>query len=719
LSNCSTDSIVDFQWIAAGTYTVTVVDQVCPNNIFSFPVVVPNGSILPPPVVSPNYTACEGESLTLSGTATFPATDIIWVNAANNLNATGNPLVIQNATVGMSGNYYAKAIDNTGCASAQVGFTVEVFAKPVIAHVQVNCLGTSAEMDVTASLAGSGTLSFSLDGINWQASNVFSGVAPGTLTLHVKNGASNCETTLPLSIPNCACPTAPVVDITAPQHSCSTTAIPVSASFTNVSNATWTSTGTGTFTTTSGASPLTTDYTPSATDLALGHVYLIATTDDPDGAGPCTPVSQSVYIILVDSLQTPVITTLNPSYCEGDTVVMVANGVNSYVHWTGPGGFVSDSTSAVLNGATQFLSGIYTATASGNGCVTKSADYLLTVSPAPVLTITSTKVDENCEGHANGEITVNVSGGTGNYTVCDGLFINCATTSNEHTFKWLAPSTYTIYVADASCPNAQNSITATINAGAHVDPPTTATYNNPVCVGEDLIMNATGAVGSSFLWTDMKNNFTASGATVTRTPSEVGMTGTYKVQRVESGCASEPYLLDVKVYDNPSILSIDTLCVGSIDSGRITVNASIAVGDEMEFALNDGAFQTSNVFDNLTNGLYQIHARALGSDCVTTLSEVELYCSCNCNRDVTVNVFPNPNNGTFNVKASLFQDASSIVLTVYDMSGRTIYEKLIEPTTHQLNENIDIKSYAAGAYMLRVVIDGERFLVPITVHDSK
>lgn len=84
-----------------------------------------------------------------------------------------------------------------------------------------------------------------------------------------------------------------------------------------------------------------------------------------------------------------------------------------------------------------------------------------------------------------------------------------------------------------------------------------------------------------------------------------------------------------------------------------------------------------------------------------------------------MNVFPNPNNGTFNVKASLFQDASSIVLTVYDMSGRTIYEKLIEPTTHQLNENIDIKSYAAGAYMLRVVIDGERFLVPITVHDSK
>ncbi|MEZ5046764.1 MAG: SdrD B-like domain-containing protein [Chitinophagaceae bacterium] len=716
LSNCVNASVANFQWIAPGSYTVTVVDQICPNNVFSYPVVVPAGAVIPPPTVSSNYTACAGEDLVLSGSVVSPATNIIWVNAATNLNATGNPLVIQNATLSMSGNYYAKAIDINGCASSQVGFTVDVFEKPVITHVQVNCFGTTANVTVSAT-TGTGSLTYSLDGSVYQSSNEFTGITQGNYVVHVMNGTSNCETTLPIYVPNCACPNSPEITIDAPLTSCGLTPIPVSTAFTNVGNATWSSTGSGTFTIASGASPLASVYTPSASDLATGQVNLVVTTDDPDGAGPCTPVSESILIYLVDSLETPSITLNQASYCWGDTLILTSSSPTPII-WTGKGAFYSDSSVGVVNGVTEFLSGYYFATATGNGCTTKIDSVLVDIAPAPILTVTASVVDENCEGHANGEITIDVSGGSGNYTVCDGLFINCAASTGNNTFKWLAPGVYTIFVADQTCPNAQNTITETVQAGLHVDPPTSASYNNPVCVGEDLVLTATGTLGSTYLWTDMTNNYTANGEVIIRTPSELGMSGTYKVQRLDNGCASEAILLDVHIFDNPIIASIDTVCMGSIDSGKITINALVGSGDELEYALNDGAFQTSNVFEYLSNGLYQIKVRPVGSDCEVVVNDVELYCDCHCGKDADITVYPNPNKGKFTVKVQTASENAIVGIALYDLQGRLIYDKSLEARAGQMIHDINIQGFATGAYMIKLNIDGEIYVRPVLI-DSK
>jgi hypothetical protein len=716
LGNCVTGTSANFPWVAPGSYNVTVVDQICPNNVFTYPVTVAPGTPVPVPTIASSYSTCGGESLTLSGTVTAPAVNILWVHGPTFLNAVGNPLVIQNASMSMSGNYYAKAIDINGCASPQVATVVTISEKPVITHVQVNCFGSTATVTISATSA-TGTLSYSLDGTNYQASNEFTTVGQGNYTVHVKNGTSNCEATLPIYILNCACPNSPVVTITAPSVSCGTTTIPVSASFTNVGNATWSTTGTGTFSTTNGVSPLSSVYTPSATDIATGHVNLVVTTDDPDGAGPCSPTSETFSILLKDTLLQPSIITNQASYCQDDTLQLTSNTTNPII-WTGVGGFYADSSIGVVTGLTPFLSGYYKVTSTGNGCATKSDSVFITVAPAPVITVTKSVVNENCEGHANGEVTITATGGSGSYTICNSLFLNCATTSSSNTFKWLAPSTYTFYVADASCKSHQTSITATVEPGLHVDPPTGASYNSPVCVGEDLILTVTGIPGSTYLWTDLKNNYTATGEVVTRTDAQTGMSGDYKVQRLESGCASIDYILPVHIYDNPIITSADTMCLGSVDSGRITVNATIAFGDAIEYALNDGAYQLSNVFDNLTNGLFEIKARAVGSDCETTMNAIELYCACYCGRDAQVNVFPNPNDGTFNLNVNLIPKDASIVVSVFDMSGRTVYEQVLEGSNSQVTTSIDIKAFASGPYMVRVLIDNERFLVPITVNSK-
>jgi subtilisin-like proprotein convertase family protein len=68
-------------------------------------------------------------------------------------------------------------------------------------------------------------------------------------------------------------------------------------------------------------------------------------------------------------------------------------------------------------------------------------------------------------------------------------------------------------------------------------------------------------------------------------------------------------------------------------------------------------------------------------------------------------VYPNPNNGNFNVQ---FKNAVSeqIELNVYDMSGRNVFNRNYS-TQNDFNENIQLNAIQAGIYLLSI-FDGER-----------
>lgn len=710
LSNCVNAANANFQYVGAGNYTVTVVDQSCPNNIYSYPVTINPGILVAPPTVPSVINGCQGSDLVLSGTSTGT---INWTFGGNNFNALGNTVTRFNAQTWMSGIYRAKTIALNGCASMPVDVQVEVGVSPTIVHVQVNCISSSAHIEVTAS--GPGTLQYSLDGLVYQSSNIFDGTPGGNYLLHVKSLTTNCVTTLSIHVPNCACPNEPVIDVTYPENSCGLTAIPLTATWSNASSASWTTGGTGNFNVSSGASPFSNTYTPSAADLLAGTVNLSITTVDPDGAGPCAPVTSTIHLHLVSSLPTPVISASQLSYCTGDSVALSTN-TTLPLHWSGPGGFSSDSDIAWIPNATQFVSGAYTASLTGNGCSTTSSVYNLVVAAAPSLTVSTSVVDEMCEGHGNGQITVNVTGGTGTYKICDDFEINCNTTTAPYTFKYLGPQTYTIYVSDATCLNSRTSSVATVHPGIHVPMPLTASYNSSsLCEGDDLVLTATGTGGLDFLWTDKTNNWLAYGAVVTREDALPAMSGPYTVVQIDNGCASDPLFLDVLVGEFPIVSAVDTFCGGG-DLGRITITATNNSGQEIEYALNDGAYQSSNIFDSLSNGLYQVKARSVGTNCETVVPAiVELYCDCHCEKQAVATVFPNPNTGSFTVNLELKEGSENIKLELFDITGRRIYTETTEEQSHFLRRNLSISHLEAGTYTLKVSVDLENFLVPVTV----
>jgi hypothetical protein len=711
LQNCPGCPCTNLQWLSPGTYTVTVTDIGCNGTTQTYTTTINPGAIVPTPVVANVITACVGEPLQLIGNINTPATTINWTKGSSLFNAIGNPSIIQLATLSLNGKYIAKALDQNGCASAPIEFDVLISDKPILDSIEIQCGGNTTNAIIHANLS-TGSLLYSWDGNTYTSQNTFSNITPGNYTLHLKANNSSCETIVPVSIPNCNCVNSPTVTILAPKVSCSNTAIPIEATFTNVNQASISSTGTGSFSVNMSTSPLQTTYLPSAFDIANGHVTITVTTDDPDGAGQCTAITKSITIYLKDSLSKPNIVSNSTSYCQGDTVILSAQ--QPFIQWNTPSmvNIVSDSLRIVST--TNLDNGQYIAYAIGNGCTTQSDTFSLLVNNPPFLNVNLNLTHEQCAGNANGGVEVAISGGTGLYNACYIKYANCELAhTSPIEFKWLSPGNYTMYVSDASCPNAWTTYNYTLHPGKIVAPPTSANYNIGLCEGDSLLLHATGLPGE-YIWTNTIDNCVLYGMNVYRPNANPAMNGAYKVHRVENGCSSESLYVDVYTYEQPQVVAIDTQCTGA-NEGTLSVNTIPTQHDTLEYAINNGAFQTSNLFTELSNGLYDVHVRTKGSNCITTINNVEL--SCTSLKEINLSVFPNPNNGSFTLNAILPQTYDDAIINVFDMNGKLIYEAIASTEFNILNHTINISSYAKGAYMLRVLLDGERYILPILVNE--
>ena len=66
-----------------------------------------------------------------------------------------------------------------------------------------------------------------------------------------------------------------------------------------------------------------------------------------------------------------------------------------------------------------------------------------------------------------------------------------------------------------------------------------------------------------------------------------------------------------------------------------------------------------------------------------------------------INIFPNPNNGSFNLVLDRITDIMDYQLEIINISGQLIYQKTLNIRAEQHNENIIIpEAVVTGAYFL-------------------
>lgn len=262
------------------------------------------------------------------------------------------------------------------------------FAVQSITPTAVTCFGLSnGKIDVVAS----GTnLKYSLDGITWQTSNQFTGLAAGTYSVSVRTpeGCIITDATIVITEPA-------IVNASASNNGPYCTGAPTElvGSSTSTGTLSYQWTGPGGFTST----------VQNPTNATQSGTYTLVVTN----SSSCSSLPQTTNLLVAPS--SPLTITKIDPLCNGGTsgsatVATIAPGTHTY-QWTPAGGNAAT--------ASNLTPGTYTVQVTNQaGCI--SSINVTIINPAPlVLNLANTTV--NC-GQKDGSVTATVTGGTGNIT---------------------------------------------------------------------------------------------------------------------------------------------------------------------------------------------------------------------------------------------------------------------------------------------------------------
>lgn len=414
----------------------------------------------------------------------------------------------------------------------------------------------------------------------------------------------------------------------------------------------------------------------TATGLSAG-TYTI-TVHDPCGHS----VSASVSVTQpASALSVTAVVTSNAS-CNGayngTLTAGVSGGTSPYTYlWTPNGGnaFVAFGLSA----------GTYTLDVTDNHGCTGTSSAIIT-QPNAVSVSANTTANVKCNGDSTGSATSNISGGVSPYTYS---WSPAGGSGNSAT--GLGAGVYTITVTDSCGGSATASviITQPTPLKASID-----SINNVMCYGDNsgsALANASGGVSPYFYkWSDghtsaMEKGLTAGTRTVVVTDSN-GCSGTASVSITQ-----------------PSAISMTSSMKPDDGTGDGSAGVSVSGGVSPYTYLWTPGGNTTDSISHDSAGTYCCHVtdanKCRDSLCVTIQSTAGINSIVAGAGQITI--YPNPNNGFFQVEIRDYKSGINTALEVYNVLGEKVYSNY--QITKLPNYQINLSSQPNGIYFYRVI----------------
>lgn len=607
-ANTSTNPIT-VTGLTSGTYTVVITETASPfcSNTNEVIIGSPSAALTLVATETSNVT-CDDDSGTITAIANGG-----WGTYEYELTgATTIPYSSNGTFTNLSaGTYTVNVRDAGGCIASD---TVTLVVPPPITSTvtasttMLSCFGdNNATITANATTGGQGTnYTFTLNMLlptvsssGPQSSNVFSNLGAGTYQVVVTDGY-NCEfisanvvidqpTEVEASLVAASTPTC-IVDAT----------LTISASG---GTGTYTYSNDQTFTTILGtfATSTTFSVTPGT------YQYYVR-----DANGCVANVSNEITIDPLPILEVDLDGTNPVINCVGDnTGVIVATaqgGLGSYVY-TLQDGAGNDILPAPVQSSpgvfTDLPAGTYQVYVESLDCLTTSAQIIITEPAAPLIA-NYTVTNVTCSGSNDGMLEITASGGTGviKYAISPQLnqFFD------SPIFEDLAPGTYQAI--------AQDELGCFVLIDFTIDDPIPVTLSivggsilPEVCQGdldgEFTIEISGGNLPYSVSLDDINGTYTTGGPTQTQFDF-IGLAGGDHVVYVRDalGCESEWNItFPESVLIDPQV-EVEFGCVNNAPSNTVivTVDASITDPSDLDYSLDGGPYQASNVFIDVPAG---------------------------------------------------------------------------------------------------------------------
>jgi hypothetical protein len=431
---------------------------------------------------------------------------------------------------------------------------------------------------------------------------------------------------------------------------------------------------------------------------------------------------------------------------NGSILINTYNGTAPYHYLWNTG-----ATSAVIQ---QLSPDNYSVTVTdANGCSTTAQ---ATITQPDSLSVSYTKTDTDC-AQPNGEITLNVTGGTVPYNY---LWSNNAT---SNPLSQIPAGMYEVIVSDAN--NCAYVLSIEIETA---DAPVIAVTSSDVsCYGGNdgsISVNVTGGTPPySYSWNNGNTTSTITGLTagpylltVTDasgcfefTSTSIGQpdstefnvditdvlckqkTGTVNITIISGGTPPfsfdwsngytgnpnsllEPGTYTVTITDAAGCVTILTTTVSQIDTFRITTSSTPAhsgnADGQATVTMLNGTppynilwsnGQTTATITGLSPGLYTVHVEdANGCEASDTIMVHQILAVSSLLIDNNISVFPNPTPGQLSIEWNI--DLSELSLIITDVYGQTTGKYLISQSTEK-SVTIDLNSFANGIYYLQLI----------------
>ena len=492
--------------------------------------------------------------------------------------------------------------------------------------------------------------------------------------------------------------------------------------------------------------------TQTAIALAAGNYCVTITDSNGCVSSSCCSVSDPACALSITSSS---ISALCNVACDGSGTAIPAGGSAPYSYaWDATSGVQSTSSGT----ATGLCAGTYFVTVTDNsGCSITSS--IIVTEPSALL-VSYTKVDESCGG-ANGSATLQVSGGTTNYTygwpsgttsnvesnLSAGLYLATVTDFNGcmetisvlindagsvnasitpdtsicqgqamliiaaggssytwntgETTSFITISTGGIYACTVSNGGSCFDIVSTSISVNSIPTPSIVASGDTICPGYPVTLTAFGA--QSYTWTPTLQT----GATVVVYPST--SQPVYSVIGENNGCIGSPVQVQIYFYTPlpTAVASANTTNIPVGGSVNFDATGSVANTFSWDFdgnATTDGTSITGS-YTYLAQGIYQAiltaslsTAQCSATDTITIyVGDVSLD---ELGLDNTLSLYPNPITSKLNISFELVKN-DNVTIDVYNSIGKLVYSTELSDIRIS-NHEIDFTDNARGVYLINI-----------------
>lgn len=326
--------------------------------------------------------------------------------------------------------------------------------------------------------------------------------------------------------------------------------------------------------------------------------------------------------------------------------------------------------------------GSYTYTITDNtGC--SITDVFNLTTPYSISSNYTQTVAINCYGESSAEISIIASGGQGGYEYSiDGI-----TFQSGSVFTGIAAGEYQVISRDGN--GCSSELTVEI------------TQPN------QLVLNAIPTMISCFGENDGSILVSESGGTpsyVSTINSSTGLftglePGTYEVTTTDANGCSQSFSTTITEPTAVNLSAIPASATNGNNNGSITMAGSGGLSP-YSYSINGTNYYSGSLFSNLAAGTYTCYVKDANGCINTTSVTVDQVAGLSDENSIIVNLYPNPNNGIFEIESSgLIGDKLNCKL--FNIQGQLVSEFNLTVVDGKVSQTVEMsKKLTAGTYYL-------------------